>query len=103
MSCSAALYVLQCWWGCCFHNAAAQAPQLALQDWLSEAELGQTLTSYDADGSGDINFDEFVHMVRQQSARCSSFTNLQGEPMSCCAELAGNLQQQQQFDTLTLD
>lgn len=38
--------------------------KVALQDWLSEAELGQTLSSYDADGSGDISFDEFVHMVR---------------------------------------
>ena len=47
------------------HNYTAQAPKLlALQDWLSEAELGQTLNSYDADGSGDINFEEFVHMVR---------------------------------------
>ena len=45
-------------------NNAAQALKLALQDWLSEAELGQTVSSYDADGSGDISFDEFVHMVR---------------------------------------
>ena len=42
----------------------SSASNSALQDWLSEAELGQTLESYDADGSGDINFDEFVHMVR---------------------------------------
>lgn len=34
-----------------------------LQDWLSEAQLGQTFDQYDADHSGDISFDEFIHMV----------------------------------------
>lgn len=34
-----------------------------LQDWLSEAQLGQTFDQYDADHSGDISFDEFTHMV----------------------------------------
>ena len=34
-----------------------------LQDWLSEAQLGQTFDHYDADHSGDISFDEFIHMV----------------------------------------
>ena len=34
-----------------------------LQDWLSEAELGQTFDNYDADHSGDISFDEFEKMV----------------------------------------
>jgi len=36
---------------------------LMLQDWLSEAELGQSFDDYDADHSGDISFDEFEHMV----------------------------------------
>lgn len=35
-----------------------------LQEWLSEAELGQSFDEYDADHSGDISFDEFEHMVR---------------------------------------
>jgi Ca2+-binding EF-hand superfamily protein len=32
-------------------------------DWLSEAELGMALSTYDQDGSGDISFDEFVQMA----------------------------------------
>ncbi len=35
-----------------------------VQDWLSEAELGNTFHNYDADHSGDISFDEFEHMVQ---------------------------------------
>ena len=46
-----------------------------LQDWLSEAQLGQTFDRYDADHSGDISFDEFIHMVGvllPKSASCIS-------------------------------
>ena len=42
-----------------------------LQDWLSEAELGETFDNYDADHSGDISFDEFEKMVRLQSGLCT--------------------------------
>lgn len=37
--------------------------QSVLQDWLSEAELGNTFDNYDVDHSGDISFDEFEDMV----------------------------------------
>ena len=36
---------------------------MCLQEWLSEAELGQSFDKYDADQSGDISFPEFEHMV----------------------------------------
>ena len=41
-----------------------------LQDWLSEAELGDTFDNYDADHSGDISFDEFEHMVQLSNRFC---------------------------------
>ena len=34
-----------------------------LQDWLSDAEALKTMKKYDVNGSGDISFDEFAHLV----------------------------------------
>ena len=33
------------------------------QDWLSDAEALKTMKKYDVNGSGDISFDEFAHLV----------------------------------------
>ena len=48
---------------CTFAMTNLSGPLLCAQEWLSEAELGQTFENYDADHSGAICFDEFVHMV----------------------------------------
>ena len=52
-----------------------------MQDWLSEAELGETFDNYDADHSGDISFDEFEKMVRMHSGL---FTTMCTACQRCC-------------------
>ena len=45
-------------------SSAAAQPSSALQGaWLTDDEVDKVMQQYDADGSGDISFEEFARLV----------------------------------------
>ena len=42
--------------------------------WLTDEEVDKVMQQYDADGSGDISFEEFSRLVGAASAACQGST-----------------------------
>ena len=45
--------------------------------WLTDEEVDKVMKQYDADGSGDISFEEFSRLVRAASAACQGSSHNQ--------------------------